>query len=69
MQEALFDHRFANSVASPALEFMEGEVWQKAARYLRLQDGYFVWNIFKLGTWRDLLAVEDDVTIISKNVL
>ncbi len=41
---------FANSVASPALEFgVEGEVFGKAARYLRLRDRLFCMEYFQAG--------------------
>ena len=50
---------FANSVASPAIEYQkEGQVfWNWSENFYDSRSGYFIWSIYKLGNWMCLLDI------------
>ena len=48
---------FANSVASPAIEYQKEGFWNWSENFYDSRSGYFIWSIYKLGNWMCLLDI------------
>lgn len=50
---------FANSVASPAIEYQKRGTgfWNWSENFYDSRSGYFIWSIYKLGNWMCLLDI------------